>query len=268
MNILWWHWVPVKPATQLHCPVKASQLPSPFLQSHVSPQSGPQLPASHTATETSCPTWAAHPLLVTEEDQSCSRVITIVFQHVYLSCTWVQSSRERSYNDHSQGHSERCSHRRTSFGILDRNVHSGTLQTKKKRSHDSLAFTIRSSSEALRAKDYLKWCICYFKLNTSEVVFGWKLMTSGKNSWQKHWHPPQPGYFLMHVAMETKQGRGGYSQFWQSLPMNPEGQIHDPLCLWHTPPFSQTGQVCVQPEPQKPSGHTRRKDVHVFIIIT
>lgn len=38
--------------------------------------------------------------------------------------------------------------------------------------------------------------------------------------------------------------------------MNPGGQLHDPLCLSQTPPFSQAGQVSVQPGPQKPSGHT------------
>lgn len=51
-----------------------------------------------------------------------------------------------------------------------------------------------------------------------------------------------------------------YSQFWQTRPMNPGGQIHDPLCLSHTPPFSQSGQVSVQPRPQNPSGHTGKQN--------
>lgn len=54
----------------------------------------------------------------------------------------------------------------------------------------------------------------------------------------------------------NQHARCGYSQFWHNLPINPEGQLHDPLCLSHTPPFSQAGQVSVHPEPQKPSGHT------------
>lgn len=32
--------------------------------------------------------------------------------------------------------------------------------------------------------------------------------------------------------------------------------MQEPLCLLQTPPFSQPGQVCVQPGPQDPSGHT------------
>ncbi len=72
----------------------------------------------------------------------------------------------------------------------------------------------------------------------------------------------------MQVAMETKNAHRSYSQFWQNLPMNPGGQLHDPLCLSHTPPFSQTGQVSVQPGPQKPSGHTVKKvDIYIFIVV-
>lgn len=41
--------------------------------------------------------------------------------------------------------------------------------------------------------------------------------------------------------------------------MNPGGQRQDPLCLSQTPPFTQIGQVCVQPGPQNPSGHTEKK---------
>lgn len=47
------HCGPVDPASQLHWPVTASQLPSPFLQSHVCAQSAPQWPASHAAAQTS-----------------------------------------------------------------------------------------------------------------------------------------------------------------------------------------------------------------------
>lgn len=46
--------------------------------------------------------------------------------------------------------------------------------------------------------------------------------------------------------------------------MNPGGQMQDPLCLLQTPPFSQTGQVCVQPGPQDPSGHTKEKSQRTF----
>lgn len=48
-NALCWHSVPVKPASQLQRPVSASQVPSPFTQSQVLLQSGPQDPASQAA---------------------------------------------------------------------------------------------------------------------------------------------------------------------------------------------------------------------------
>lgn len=70
--------------------------------------------------------------------------------------------------------------------------------------------------------------------------------------------------------METfpKNAHCRHSQFWQSLPMNPGGQLHDPLCLSHTPPFSQAGQVSVQPGPQKPSGHTvKRLMVNILCVV-
>lgn len=49
------------------------------------------------------------------------------------------------------------------------------------------------------------------------------------------------------------------SQVWQSVPMYPGGQPQDPLCLSQAPPFSQAGQVSLQPGPQKPSGHTEEE---------
>lgn len=41
--------------------------------------------------------------------------------------------------------------------------------------------------------------------------------------------------------------------------------MQDPLCLLQTPLFSQAGQVCVQPGPQDPSGHTEDKPPRMFV---
>lgn len=48
--------------------------------------------------------------------------------------------------------------------------------------------------------------------------------------------------------------------------MNPAGQLHDPLCLSHMPPFSHPGQISPQPRPQKPSGHTAKIIMNIFMI--
>lgn len=68
-SILCWQLGPVNPASQLHRPVTPSQLPSPFLQSHVSAQSAPQCPASQTATKN-------------------ARIIRRVFKCLQLSSLW------------------------------------------------------------------------------------------------------------------------------------------------------------------------------------
>lgn len=51
--------------------------------------------------------------------------------HCYLSCSGVRSSRQRRYTARSPRHSEHCSHRYTSFDILDRSVRSDTLQEEE-----------------------------------------------------------------------------------------------------------------------------------------
>ena len=156
---------------------------------------------------------------------------------------------------------------------------------------------IQSSSEAFRASGCLKWkyiCSSLWKY-VWEGFQGLKLMTSEKTATPSsnmllyffsklqhctififHILPPSPSSTssssagcLMHVAVETKNANRGYLQFWQNLPMNPGGQLHEPLCLSHTPRFSQTGQVSVQPGPQKPSGHTveiKREDWYSHFI--
>lgn len=53
--------------------------------------------------------------------------------HPYLSCSCAQSSRERRYTARSQRHSERCSHRYTSFDTPDQNARSDMLQDKRKK---------------------------------------------------------------------------------------------------------------------------------------
>lgn len=64
----------MKPASQLHWPVTASQLPSPFLQSQVCEQSAPQCPASQAATQSD--KWA--------------QFFCIWFFHIYVSFSLAQ----------------------------------------------------------------------------------------------------------------------------------------------------------------------------------
>lgn len=121
----------MKPASQLHWPVTGSQLPSPFLQSHVSAQSVPQWPASHAAKDT--------PHLTPRERERMRHLqlkpaeVMVSLVHRYLSCSCVQSSRERRNTGRSPRHSERCSRRYTSPDTPVQSVRSDTLRDDRRK---------------------------------------------------------------------------------------------------------------------------------------
>lgn len=71
------------------------------------------------------------------QDQCCVRCF---FRHCYLSYSCGQSSQAHRYIVHSLHHSEHCSRRYTSFGILGQNVRLDMLHKKTNKYKESINY--------------------------------------------------------------------------------------------------------------------------------